>query len=204
MAQVPYQPFATAEPQAGGEKIAVSTPGAAFGENVGAALQQLGSTGEQVGNELFGRAMALQDLKNENDARAAQSEYAEKASLLHAQFGSQLGKDANDQSLQAYIKARTIFETRSEGPCKPLTPSDITIVIPSPSCKGISSPLLATLRIRRSSIQFRPLRQLSIVPRSPSPTHRTTPSFKRRSGIPKLLMRQSRMLRAWDRRRLLR
>jgi len=115
MAQVPYQPFATAEPQAGGEKIAVSTPGAAFGENVGAALQQLGSTGEQVGNELFGRAMALQDLKNENDARAAQSEYAEKASLLHAQFGSQLGKDANDQSLQAYIKAQNDLRNQIRG-----------------------------------------------------------------------------------------
>lgn len=105
MPQVPYQPYSTAEPSSGGERLQVSAPPAAFGVNIGAALQGLGSTTEQVGNELFSRAMALQDLRNETDARDAQTQYAEKASMLHAQYGALEGKAATD-GLKDYIKAQ--------------------------------------------------------------------------------------------------
>jgi hypothetical protein len=112
--QVPYQPVSTAEPIVSGEKIQIQTPGAAFGENVGAALRQLGTTTDQVGNELFGRAMALQDLRNETDAREAQSKYAEQASLLHAQYGALEGKAAAD-GLPAYIKAQNDLRNQIRG-----------------------------------------------------------------------------------------
>lgn len=103
MPQVPYTPYSTAEPTSGGERLSVSTPPAAFGANIGAALGQLGSTTEQVGGELFSRAMALQDLRNETDAREAQTAYAEKASQLHAEYGALEGKAAAD-GLKDYIK----------------------------------------------------------------------------------------------------
>lgn len=105
MPQIPYSSVSTAQPQGGGESVSVSTPGAAFGENVGASLRELGSSVGQVGNELFSRAIALQDLRNETDARAAQSEYAEKASLAHAQYGALEGKAAVD-GLQPYMASQ--------------------------------------------------------------------------------------------------
>jgi hypothetical protein len=105
MPQVPYQPFSTAQPQFQGERISVNTPGASFGENIGAALKQLGGTTEQAGTEIFQRAMALQDLKNETDARAAQTEFATKSSLAHADFGALEGKAARD-GLQPYLDSQ--------------------------------------------------------------------------------------------------
>lgn len=102
MPQVPYNPVPTAEPTSPGEKISVNTPGAAFGENIGAALQHLGATGEQVGNELFQRAIALQDLRNETEARQADADYAEKQGMLHADFTSLKGQQAVD-GLQPYL-----------------------------------------------------------------------------------------------------
>ena len=105
MAQVPYQGFSTANPESPGERAQVSTSGAAFGENVGAAIQGLGSTTEKVGDEVFSRALALQDLRNETVAREAQTNYAEQASLLHAQYGALEGKAAVD-ALPGYIKSQ--------------------------------------------------------------------------------------------------
>lgn len=114
MAQVPYQPYSTAEPSGGGERLSVSAPPAAFGANIGAALQGLGSTTEQVGGELFSRAMALQELRNETDAREKQTDYAEKASMLHAQYGSLEGKAAVD-ALPAYIKSQADLRSEIRG-----------------------------------------------------------------------------------------
>ncbi len=105
IAQVPYQPFPTAQPQGGGEKISVQTPGAAFGENIGAALKQLGGTTEQVGNELWGRAVALQDLTNETNARRAVADYGEQQAMMHEKFISDVQADAGNSAglLQKYI-----------------------------------------------------------------------------------------------------
>ncbi len=102
--EIPYTPYSTAEPAGGSERLSVSAPPAAFGANIGAALEHLGTTTEQVGSELFSRAMALQDLKNENDARDAQAKYATQSSALQAAFDSSAGKDSAD-NLQAHLKA---------------------------------------------------------------------------------------------------
>lgn len=114
MPRVSYQPFSTAEPQSPGERIAIQTPGAAFGENIGAALQHLGTTGEQVGSELFSRAIALQDLRNEADARAAQTDFATKSSELHAQYSALTGKDAVD-GLQPFLQKQTQLREQIRG-----------------------------------------------------------------------------------------
>ena len=105
MAQVPYSPVPTAQPTAPGESVSISTPGAAFGENIGAAIEKLGSTVGQVGNELFARSIALQDLADENAARAAQTKFAMGASQLHAEYSAKTGKDAAD-SLQGFLDAQ--------------------------------------------------------------------------------------------------
>lgn len=97
MAQVPYQPYPTAQPTSPGEQVSVSTPGAVFGENIGAALRQAGGTVEHVGDELFQRAIALQDLANETAARTAASDYVEKQGMMQADFDSLKGKDAKDR-----------------------------------------------------------------------------------------------------------
>lgn len=114
MPQVPYQPFTTAQPTSPGEKESVSTPGAAFGENVGQALSNLGTTTEHAGDELFNRALALQELRNEADARNAQSDYATKSSLLHAQYGALEGQAAADQ-LPKYMKDQQDLRTQIRG-----------------------------------------------------------------------------------------
>ncbi len=117
MAQVPYTPYSTAEPGGGSERLSVSPPPAAFGTNIAQAIQGLGTTTEQVGGELFSRAMALQDLRNETDAREAQTEYAEKASMLHAQYGALEGKAAAD-GLQGYIQSQTELRNSIRGNLK--------------------------------------------------------------------------------------
>jgi hypothetical protein len=92
MPAVPYTPFSTAEPSGGAERVNVATPGAAFGENVAGAIQHLGATGEQVGGELFQRAIALQDLKNEADARSTTTDFMEQQGLSQAKFDALEGK----------------------------------------------------------------------------------------------------------------
>lgn len=96
MAQVPYQPFSTAQPTGGGERISINTPGAAFGENIGAALRQMGSTEEQAGGELFQRAMAMQQLNNENEARDLQLKFAQQSATQVANYDALTGKAARD------------------------------------------------------------------------------------------------------------
>src|SRR5580692_3382076 len=117
MPRVPYEPFATAQPISPGEGVSVSTPGAAFGTNVGEALSRLGSTTEQVGNELFTRAIALQDLKNENDARQAQTDFANKSSQMHAEFGALTGQAASD-ALPGFLKDQAALRTQLRGQLK--------------------------------------------------------------------------------------
>lgn len=104
MARAPYVPYPNATPEVQGERFDLNTPGAAFGANIGEALQHLGTTTEDVGGEMFTRAMALQDLRNQADAREAQGKFAEQASQLQGQFDSLKGKNAPDQ-LQAHIQA---------------------------------------------------------------------------------------------------
>lgn len=97
MPQVPYNPVPSAQPAGGGTPtIGVNAPGAAFGTNIGEAIQGLGKTVEQAGGELFSRAIALQQLKNETEAREADTDYMIKVGKLHAEYSALQGKDAVD------------------------------------------------------------------------------------------------------------
>lgn len=104
MARVPYNPVPTAQPQDPGEAISVNTPGAAFGENIGAAISHLGTTVGQVGDELFTRALALQDLQNQSDARNAVTGLMDGMAKSRADYLASKEKDAVS-GLQPYLKS---------------------------------------------------------------------------------------------------
>lgn len=93
MAQVPYNPVPTATPSSPGERVSVNTPGEAFGTNIGAALRQVGTSWEQVGDAVFNQAIQYQRFQNETDARRAASDYAEQQAKLQADFDA-LPQDA--------------------------------------------------------------------------------------------------------------
>lgn len=103
MPKVPYEPYSTAQPDPAGEHLTVNAPPAAFGVNVGAAIENLGSTGEKVGDELFQRAVALQELRNQTAARDAQTDFATQATMLHSKFQSLEGQAAAD-ALPQFLK----------------------------------------------------------------------------------------------------
>lgn len=110
MPKVPYQPFPNVSPIAPGERISVQTPPAAFGANIGAALEHLGTTGEQVGGELFQRAIAMKELDNETEARSKASAYVEQQGIMQADYDSKVGKEAVDGLVPHLNASRALRE----------------------------------------------------------------------------------------------
>src|ERR1041385_96878 len=97
MPQVPYNPVR----QVGLENIGVSAPGvnaplAAFGGAQAEAMSHLGSGLERAGDEIFARAMAIQQVNNVAEAREAGVEYMKEAGQLHANYNALQGKDRVD------------------------------------------------------------------------------------------------------------
>lgn len=110
MAQVPYVPYPTERPGGPATPAVRVNPGPAFGENIGhalagvakgmgdmaAGLDRLGRTEEAAGDEIFKRALAIQQLNNETEAREADARYMITAGKLHADYSAKQGKDAVD------------------------------------------------------------------------------------------------------------
>jgi len=120
MPQVPYSGAPTVSPQndATPRYDANVTPDM-FGVNIGQAVQRLGATADQVGNEIFARGLAMQDLANHSEAQKADADYMEKAGELHAEFSSKQGKDAVDaypQYMEDLRKARTDIGAKLSNP----------------------------------------------------------------------------------------
>lgn len=105
MAQVPYSPVpnvsSNLQPT---PQIHVDTPPAAFGANVADAVKGLGAASDQVGNELFSRAMAMQDLHNQSVSDAASTGFQQDLAQVHAKFINQYGENAGPDALSAYAK----------------------------------------------------------------------------------------------------
>lgn len=97
MPTVPYTPYPTTQPETRGTPtFHVDTPIAAFGGAVAQATEALGQDISHAGNELFTRAMALQQLRNETEAKEADAEYMKQAGEAHAKYGALEGKAAVD------------------------------------------------------------------------------------------------------------
>lgn len=80
----------------GTPSVSVNTPVGAFGGAVAQAVEHLGADVSHAGNELFQRAMALQQLRNETEAREADAKYMQEAGILHANYNALEGKAAVD------------------------------------------------------------------------------------------------------------
>lgn len=98
MAQVPY----SAVPQVGSTHIPtpnvqVSATASAFGGDVAAATEHLGNVGAKAADEVFQRALAIQQVNNKAEADEADSKYMIRAGMLQAEYNSLRGKDAVDR-----------------------------------------------------------------------------------------------------------
>lgn len=101
MPTVPYNPIPSVQPSGQATPgVSVSTPGAAFGTTVAAGLEGLGTSVSHAGDELFKRAMALQELQNETSAKEADAQYMIQVGKLHADYSSLQGQ----QAVSAYPK----------------------------------------------------------------------------------------------------
>ena len=97
MPAIPYSPVPQVSPQENPTpSVRENTPIGAFGGQVAEAIQGLGAVTEKAGNELFGRAVALQQLNNETEAREADAKYMMAAGDIHAKFNALEGKDRVD------------------------------------------------------------------------------------------------------------
>lgn len=132
--QVPYNPVSSEKPSTGGTpSYNVSVSSNAFGaqeaqakvaaaQGIGQAQVEairavghaevalwgsVGSLGEEVnkvGNEMWQRAVSLQQLRNDTEAREADTQYVIKAGQLHADFDTLQGK-ARVDAFPGYMKA---------------------------------------------------------------------------------------------------
>lgn len=92
------------DPSSGGTpNIGIGVPVEAFGGAVGHALSSLGDQVHRSSDQLWQRAVEMQNLENETNAKRADSEYMTKAGMLHAEFSSLEGLAAK-QAYPKYIK----------------------------------------------------------------------------------------------------
>ena len=116
MPRVPYDPIQQIAPtEAATPSVRVATPPDAFGEGIAQATQGLGQVTVQAGNELWGRAVALQELQNETDAKNANVDFISKAGQLHADYNALQG-DARVKAFPDYQKnLNTLYQTTRGG-----------------------------------------------------------------------------------------
>src|SRR5258708_32217172 len=87
----------TASPSSGGTpELSINASPDAFGGAVGHALSGLGNALEGAGDKIWQRAMEMQNLQNETDAKNADADYMMKAGQLHADFSALEGTQAKE------------------------------------------------------------------------------------------------------------
>ena len=105
MAQIPYSPVPTVAPsEAPTPGFRLNTPEGAFGGGVAGATQGLGQSISSTGNELFGRAMAMQQVNNEAEKDNKVSSYIRESGELDNKF-RQLSGSQPQEALNDHIKA---------------------------------------------------------------------------------------------------
>lgn len=115
MPQIPYSPIPSVAPsETATPGFRLNVPEGAFGGGVAAATEGLGRSIASVGNELFGRAVALQQINNEAEAREADSNYMIGAGDLHAKYNALQGKAAVD-AYPEYAKGLQDLRTKMRG-----------------------------------------------------------------------------------------
>lgn len=113
MPQAPLSPVV--DSTAGGTpSVSTNAPLEAFGGAIGHALSSLGDQVHRSSDELWKRAVELQNLENETNAKRADTEYMTKAGTLHAEFSSLEGLAAK-QAYPQYIKDLQASRTAIRG-----------------------------------------------------------------------------------------
>lgn len=97
MAQVPYSPVPNAVPSGAGlPTVSPNIPAAAFGGDIATAISGMGKEITGAGNEVYERAIWLQNLNNQAEAKKADADYILAAGKLHADYQTLEGKAAID------------------------------------------------------------------------------------------------------------
>ena len=105
MAQIPYSPVPTVAPsEAPTPGFRLNTPEGAFGGGEAGATQGLGQSISSTGNELFGRAMAMQQVNNEAEKDNKVSSYIRESGELDNKFRQLSGSQPQD-TLTDHIQA---------------------------------------------------------------------------------------------------
>lgn len=101
MPTVPYKPVPEVAPsQQAIPDVSISTPIEAFGGGIARAIGSVGQVVEKAGDEIFQRAVALQNLDNETMAKEADAKYVMQLGEIEAKYRSLQGQAA----VQAYPK----------------------------------------------------------------------------------------------------
>lgn len=98
-----YKPVAQAAQFIATPSVSENTPIGAFGGGTAEALSHLGSVAAHVGDEIFARASALQDLQNDVESDNASTDYMIKSAKLHADFGA-LDGEAKAKAYPKYVE----------------------------------------------------------------------------------------------------
>lgn len=99
MAQVPYSPVPNVTPSGAGlPTVSPNIPAAAFGGDIATAISGMGKEIAGAGNEVYERAIWLQNLNNQAEAKKADADYIVRSGQLHAEFNTLEG----DQAIKAY------------------------------------------------------------------------------------------------------
>lgn len=99
MAQVPYTPVPDVQPEdrvAQPPRLQIYTNPDMFGANIGRAIEQLGGTLQKSSEELFQRALAVQQIKNQAELDNLNSQFLNETAGVHANFSSLQGRNASD------------------------------------------------------------------------------------------------------------
>lgn len=103
----------------GTPEVNMAVPVEAFGGAVGHALSGLGDAVDRASDKIWSRAMEIQNLNNDTEAKKADTDYMIKAGELHAQFSSLEGnaaKDALPKYMQDQREARESIRSRLSNP----------------------------------------------------------------------------------------
>lgn len=105
MAQVPYSPVPdVTSTYAPAPEAHINSPEAAFGGATAQAWSTLGKVSEQASGEIYQRAMAMQNLKNEADSRRKAVDFERDSGQLFADFKTQLGANAGPEAYASFQK----------------------------------------------------------------------------------------------------
>lgn len=95
---IPYDPTPSVAPSAPPTPYrSENVPAGAFGQGIAEATQHLGSVMQKSGDELWQRAIAMQQLAQQSEANTAVANYQIELGKAHAGFQSTEGKNAVDQ-----------------------------------------------------------------------------------------------------------